>query len=66
MGGATVNTIIATGAAGGGLAAFATAAAAGQSETLDVDALFNKFKEVFRKEMPGPARAQTLKVISAR
>lgn len=61
MGGAAVNTIIATGAAGGGLAVAATAAAAGQSEGLDVDALFNKFKEVFRKEMPGGCKGIDLK-----
>jgi hypothetical protein len=34
---------------GEALAAFATLAAAGQTETLDVDALFKIFKEVFRK-----------------
>lgn len=49
MGGTAVNAIIATGAAGGGVAAFATAAAAGQSETLNVDGLMKTFREVYRR-----------------
>lgn len=49
MGGAAVNEIIATGAAGGGVEALATAVAAGQSETLDVDGLMKKFREVYRR-----------------
>jgi uncharacterized membrane protein len=49
MGGAAVNAIIATGAAGGGVAVLATAAAAGQSKSLDVDGLMKKFREVYRR-----------------
>lgn len=49
MGGAAVNAIIATGAAGGGVTVLATAAAAGQSGTLDVDGLMKKFREVYRR-----------------
>ena len=49
MGGAAVNAIIATGAAGGGVAVLATAAAAGQSKTLDVDGLMKKLREVYRR-----------------
>ena len=49
MGGAAVNAIVATGAAGGGVAALTTATAAGQSETLDIDRLVEKFREVYRK-----------------
>jgi hypothetical protein len=49
MGGAAVNAIIATGAAGGGVTALATAAAAGQSGTLDVDGLMKTFREVYRR-----------------
>ncbi|SLM39229.1 hypothetical protein LPUS_01127 [Lasallia pustulata] len=49
MGGAAVNAIIATGAAGRGVAALATATAAGESETLDVDGLMEKFREVYRR-----------------
>ena len=48
MGGAAVNAIIATGAAGGGVTALATAAAAGQSRTLDVDGLMKLFRKVYR------------------
>lgn len=49
MGGAAINAIIATGAAGGGVTALATAVAAGQSGTLDVDELMKKFREVYRR-----------------
>ena len=49
MGGAAVNTVIATGAAGGGVAALVTAGIAGQSGTADMDELMEKFKEVYRR-----------------
>lgn len=49
MGGAAVNAIVATGAAGGGVAALATGAAAAQNQGLDVDVLIAKFKEVYRQ-----------------
>ncbi len=49
MDGAAINAIITTGAAGGGVAVLATAAAAGQSKTLDVDRLMKKFREVYRR-----------------
>ena len=49
MGGAAVKAIIAIGAAGEGVAALTTATAAGQSETLIVDSLMEKFREVYRR-----------------
>ncbi|ERF76625.1 hypothetical protein EPUS_04445 [Endocarpon pusillum Z07020] len=49
MGEAAVNAIVATGAAGGGVAALATGVAAAQNQGLDVDILIAKFKEVYRQ-----------------
>ena len=47
MGGAAVNGIIATGAAGGGVVALATAGAVGQDDEAEV--LLKTFREVYRK-----------------
>ena len=47
MGGAAVNGIIATGAAGGGVAALATAGAVGQDD--NAEALLETFRKVYRK-----------------
>jgi hypothetical protein len=59
MGGAASNAIIATGAAGGGVTVLATAAAAGQSGTLDVDGLMKKFREVYRRRHFKEVRGQS-------
>jgi hypothetical protein len=44
-----INAIIATDAAEKKVIAFATAAAAGQSEILDVNELMKKFREIYRR-----------------
>lgn len=49
MGGAAVNGIIAAGAAGRGVAALATAVAAGQGGDVDVDEVMERFREVYRR-----------------
>lgn len=56
MSGAAVNAIVATGAAGGGVAALATGAAAAQNQGVDVDGLIAKFKDVYRKGDLGEQR----------
>lgn len=62
MGGAAVNGIIAAGAAGGGVAALATTAASGgEGETVDVEGLVKKFKEVYKGGSVGELGGQSLR-----